>query len=476
MGGRRTGTTTMHADRDQIADIERYAAQHGATVDILPPELNVSGGLPLNKRPSLLAAIEGVEAGRYDAIIVSYLSRLGRNIREQLKAWDRVEAAGGKIIVVRENIDSTTPSGRLQRTLLLGMAEHEREQHAERFANLRAWATAAGVWQHRQTPLGYTRDPDTRKLTPDQNADRVRAAFRDRIAGTPMSAIARDLQMTPSGARFLLANRVYLGELRVGSEFNPAAHPPIVTEDVWRAAQTARVTRPPRVAEHTALLAGIARCAGCGHALSRSTAKVVVYCCHGQHSDGPCPAPAAITARLLDEHVEAIVLARLRHLTTIAPRDTKQLSLATAAREVAETELAVFLRDVQAAGLRPGQFAEGARERAAVLDRARGVEERLLADRPVGLVDGDPVGAWERMSARQRNHVLGRLVEVVLVARAGGRGRVVPVESRVRVIRHGAGLVDVGRYRGRARPVVTVGLPDFDDPRVLGVHVSQDEL
>lgn len=475
MGGRKAGADNVHADRDQIDEIQRHAAAVGATVTILTPELNVSGGLPLERRPSLLAAIEGVEAGRYDAICVAYLSRLGRNTREQLKAWDRVEAASGRIIVIRENIDSSTAAGRMHRGILLAIVEHEREQHAERFERLRVWATAAGVWQRRQTPLGYVRDEVTRKLIPSRNADRVRAAFADRIAGKPVSVIARDLQMTPSGVRALLRNRVYLGELRVGEHVNPAAHPPIVAVDVWHAAQAARVTRPPRVARHPALLAGVARCAGCGHALARGRGKVEVYSCAGQHSDGRCPAPAAVTLSLLDAHVERIVLARLAALHLRGPVDDKPLRDATAVRKAAEGELAVFLRDVRAAGLKAGQFAEGARARADAIDRARRIEERLLAGRVDGIT-GDAVEAWGRMNATQRNHVLGRVVEVVLVARAGGRGSRTPIADRVRVIRHGAGLVDAKRYRGEARPIVTVGLPDVDDPRVLGVHLSQDEL
>src|SRR5688572_21172760 len=94
MGTRVAGTENVHADRDQLDAIERHAQAHNANVHILPPELNVSGGLPLEKRPGLLAAIEAIERGEYDALIVAYLTRLGRSIREQLKAWDRVEAAG----------------------------------------------------------------------------------------------------------------------------------------------------------------------------------------------------------------------------------------------------------------------------------------------------------------------------------------------------------------------------------------------
>lgn len=476
MGARKAGAENMHADRDQIAAIERHAAAHNARVTILPAELDVSGGLPLERRPSLLAAIEGVERGEYHAIVVAYLSRLGRNVREQLRAWDRVEAAGGRIIIVQEGIDTSTPTGRLQRTIMLGIAEHEREQHAERFERLREWATMAGVWQRRQTPLGYSRDPETRRLALNGDADLVRCAFADRAAGRPVVAIARDLGMTPSGVRGLLRNRVYLGELRVGEHINPSAHPALVTDDVWHAAQAVRVTRPARTTAHPALLAGLVRCAGCSHVMSRARQARVVYACHVHHSAGRCPAPAAITARLLDEHVERIALARLAALWMRADRDVTPVAEARADLAAAESELAAFLAGVQAAGLAPEQFAAAVRERAAAVDAARDRLAVLLAARPLDAIDGDPVEAWSRMNDAQRNHLLGRLVEAVVVTRVGRGGRVVPVAERVRAIRHGAGLIDTARYRGLARPIIGVALPDPGSPDVLGVHLAHDDL
>lgn len=467
MGTRQAGADNVHADRDQVDAMKRHAAIHGATLHLLPAELDVSGGLPLERRPSLMAAIEGVEAGRYDAIVVAYLSRLGRNVREQLRAWDRVEAAGGRIIIVQEGIDTSTPTGRLQRTIMLGIAEHEREQHAERFENLRAWATQAGVWQRRQTPLGYQRNPDTRRLVASSDADRVRRAFRDRANGKPLSHIADDLNMSPSGARGLLRNRVYLGELTVGQHTNATAHEPIVTADAWQEAQTARITRPTRLTPHPPLLAGLIRCTGCSHVMGHGSSSVKIYGCSVRHSDGRCPAPAAITASVVNDYVERILIAHLERLTVQAAGSDRPVHEARATVTRAEAELAAFLTGVQAAGLRPGQFADAAAQRREAVDAARDHLANLVAQHPRELSDGDPVALWHTLDGSQRNHLLGRLVEVVLVGRAGGRGHIVPIETRVRVIRAGSGLVDTKRYRGAARPIVRVGLPDTDDPCAL---------
>jgi DNA invertase Pin-like site-specific DNA recombinase len=467
----------FHADEDQVADIERaIAGMRGATVEMLPPELDVSGGLPLEQRPSLLRAVEGVERGDYAGIIVSYLSRLGRNTREILKAWDRVEAAGGRIVVVREGIDTSTPHGRLQRLMLLGIAEHERELHADRFDERRRLATEAGIWQRRQTPLGYSRDQQTRRLVPDNDARRVERAFRDRAAGTAVVTIADRLGMTPSGARQLLRNRVYLGELRVGEYVNPDAHPPIVTVESFDRAQIG-TPRPARaMGRAPALLAGIVRCASCGHVMSRGRTARVVYTCHGRSSAGRCPAPAAVTAELLDRHVEAIVLHEIARLSVQAGEGEGHLAQAREAVAVAERELAAYLAAVSAADVGAEAFAEGARDRRARLDEAEVELRRRVAVRPVlgDLQDG--LAAWEAVDGHGRNALLRALLEMVVVRRAGGRGGRVPLEDRVRVLPRGAGWVAPSKNSSDAVGVVRLPFPDGDDERVLRMPGGEDGL
>jgi hypothetical protein len=67
VGGRRGDS--FHADRDQVQALEAHAAKLGDDLVLLPPELDVSGGLALEDRPSLMAAVEGVERGEYDGVM-----------------------------------------------------------------------------------------------------------------------------------------------------------------------------------------------------------------------------------------------------------------------------------------------------------------------------------------------------------------------------------------------------------------------
>ena len=468
MGARRAGADNVHTDRDQVETMERRARERGATLTILTPELDVSGGLPLEQRPSLMQAILGVEAGDYDAIIVAYLSRLGRNVREQLRAWERVEAAGGHIIAVQEDLDTSTASGRFLRTVLLANAERERDEHTERFELLRQRATAAGVWQRRQTPIGYTRDRATRKLVPDEKAGSVRKAFRDRANGRPLVQIADDLTMTPSGVRYMLRNRVYLGELSVGDHVNPAAHPAIVTVNEWEDAQVTQprpARSPRRKAEGPALLTGIAKCTGCGHAMSRNTAT---YTCAVRHSGTRCPSPAMVTIHLLEDHVEQITLSHLARLTTDAVSTDDGVATARAALADAKAEMTAYLEAVSAQAVGARAFAAGAQSRREAIDAAQAELQARVATRPIAPVIAGGADAWSKLDAAGRNMVLRGLLEVVLVKRAGGRGSRTPLTDRVRVIRHGAGLI-LPRAGGPEVPygLHPIVLPDANDPRVL---------
>jgi len=465
--GGRAGDRFRSPD-DQAREIEGWAARRGEPLVMLPPELDESGGRA--DRPILMDAVQRIEAGEYRGLVVAYLSRAGRSVKHMLELWDRIERAGGEIHAVAENIDTTTPSGRLTRTMLAAIAEHELDLHRERFENLRADATRAGIWQRRQTPLGYRRDPATRKLVPDEHAGRVVEAFQARAAHVSLSQIGQRLGMTNSGAAALLRNRVYLGELRVGEHVNPAAHPPLIDEDLWLSAQHARPARPSRTGGPPALLAGLARCTGCGHVMSRARhTRALVYGCHRHHSAGTCPAPATVTMHLLDRHVEEIALAALVRMQTGSSVNDTEIQAARAAVQDAERELATYLEAVSAADVGAEAFAAGARSRRQQVEQARTRLAGALGAVPENTITGDVGELWASFDQTQRNQLLRGLIEVVLVERSGGRGVIRPLEDRVRVIAYGAGLVEPYQGGGRALPVRSIRLPDRDDPVTLRV-------
>lgn len=473
--GARNGDS-FHADEDQVNEVAGYADELDARAVFLPPELSISGGEEIDKRPSLKAAIEGCESGEFDGIIVANLRRLTRS-RSGHVIWERVEAAGCRVYCARERLDTSTPHGRKLRDHEIADATCEREDFAVMHARRRAKTVEAGIWRQRQVPLGYRfAGPANesgrfkglaRKLVPDENtAPLVQAAFRDRGRGASISELARRLQMTPSGVRQLLKNRVYLGELHDGdAPPNLTAHDPIVDPMVFEAAQRS-VTRPAR--EHggaPALLAGLARCASCGHLLTRGGNRAhPAYTCPGAHSGAQCPQPVAVTVRLLDEHVERVAVAELHNLA-VTVGEGNMTARAQQAVETAESELAAFLRHARATD--PG-YGEAVQARRDEIAHARDDLRAELAKAAVVPDFSTGADVWEDLDGHERNQLLRGLLAAVVVAPAG-RGRRVPIEDRTRVLRHGADVRLPERRGGTAAGIVPLPLDDLDGPDVLRV-------
>ena len=100
------------------------------------------GSGTLRERPQLTACLDYLRAG--DTLVVWRLDRLGRSLRHLIEVVGELEARGVAFRSLRENIDTTTASGRLQLHLFAALAEFERELIRERSQAGREVAKAAG--------------------------------------------------------------------------------------------------------------------------------------------------------------------------------------------------------------------------------------------------------------------------------------------------------------------------------------------
>jgi site-specific DNA recombinase len=464
----------LRSPEEQTAEIEAWARAHRHRVELLPPELDAKGSDA--SRPVFRQAVEGVKAGLYSGVVVAYLSRAGRDLRLMLDLWDEVEAAGGVVYSARENIDASTASGKLQRNLLASIDQHQREERREGFERARKGAVERGIWQRRQTPRGYSRDPQTRGLVVDERAEDVRRAARDFLGGERIVALARRLGMTGGGIRAMLRNRVYLGELRVGQHVNTEAHDPILDLETFEAVQAKLGSgpRPPRGTGPTALLAGLVRCASCGHVMTRGRShRDRIYSCPTNHSGQRCPGPASISCGRIDPYVEEVALGEIKKLrAAVASGDS--VDAARAALSEAEAELAGFLEAVEVAGIGASDAAAGMRARRERVEVAR---ERLrgeMARAPhlPALQGGAEI--WADLNHDERNALLRSLFAAVAV-RPVGSGARVAVADRVRVFRYGAELSLPRGRTGSASGIVPLW-DDADGVNVIGVSSAEDAL
>lgn len=448
---------TLRSPKDQAKAIEGWAKRTGNTVELLPPEMDRSGGDAT--RPILLGAIARVETGELDGIVVYRLDRFARSLSDLLAMIERVEAVGGEIVSATEQYGDGT-NGRMTRNIIGSIAEAERERQAEGFETAKANAIAEGIYVAR-APLGYLKGAD-RKLVPDPKVGPViEAAFKRRAAGESWDEIARFMAdalgrdgMLPASVRFVVHNRAYLGVARMGEHINPSAHPPIVDRALFEAAQIEHA-RPPRGKHGTALLTGKIRCTGCGRRMTSSVGpKGRVYRCVRRHAGGDCPAPAYIDQHV-DGYVAEAVLAHLRDGQVSYKARTDALAEATAALDTAERELTAYQEATEVAGIGVEHFAEGMRARVAAVEAAR--RELAEAHRQVpALPDVAKVAdVIANLDGDELRHVLQASLGVVWVGK--GRGL-----DRVRIVARGfepAGLSVRGVPAG---PPIPVELPESD--------------
>ena len=465
--GGREGESFRSPD-DQAAAIRAWAKARGHSVEVLPPELDESGGR--DDRPILMQAIEAIGAGRFDGLVAFDQSRIMRQTAYLLVLVDQIQQMGGEVSVVDGDVDWDTPEGRMFGTFRAAIDEHQRRDKARMFERLRKSSAEKGVWKFRQVPIGYMLAGERPcGLVPSLDAPKVKAAFAARLRGESMLSVAEHLEMTASGARAVLRNRVYLGEIHIGPHVNRESHEPIVDAATFEGVQALRQVRPAKGAGPISLLAGLARCAGCGHIMAKNmNQRGGVYVCKFDHSAGRCPDRSAISAPGIERYVAEAARAELEALKINTARRSEGADKLRDDLARAQTELAAFLSATSAAGLPIESFASGARERQDAIDTAQAALDQYQTLTPLGGLFDTGADLWDDLEAHERNQLLRGLIAAVVI-RSVGRGAKTPVSHRVRLFAHGT-LGDL-TYRGGGKPmpVAAMPFPDADDERLLGV-------
>jgi site-specific DNA recombinase len=129
-------------------------------------------------RPAYQRMVEDIKQGRINTVLCLALSRISRSTRDLLDLVDFFREHQVDFICLKEDVDTTSPMGRLLLTFMGGLNQFEREQTGDRTRSAVLARAERGLWNGGQI-LGYDLDP-TRKGYPiinEREAQIVRFAF-----------------------------------------------------------------------------------------------------------------------------------------------------------------------------------------------------------------------------------------------------------------------------------------------------------
>jgi DNA invertase Pin-like site-specific DNA recombinase len=126
----RVSTLNNQDPEMQLAELREYAGRRRWEVVEEFTDQGVSGCK--ESRPALNRMMSDACRRRFDAVLVWKIDRFGRSLKHLVNALAELSALGVAFVSLRDNIDLSTPSGRLMFQIIGAMAEFERALIQER--------------------------------------------------------------------------------------------------------------------------------------------------------------------------------------------------------------------------------------------------------------------------------------------------------------------------------------------------------
>ena len=247
---------SLHAQREACeAFIKSQASEGWKLIKTAYDDGGLSGGTM--ERPALQRLLKDIGEGLVDVIVVYKVDRLTRSLADFAKMVELFDAHGVSFVAVTQQFNTTTSMGRLTLNVLLSFAQFEREVTGERIRDKIAASKRKGMWTGGVPPLGYD-VRDRRLVVNPAEAKTVRSIYEKYLDLGCVRQLRRELNkrgivskvrvsqkgISSGGCRFsrgalyeLLANPIYVGEVRHKQERYPGQHEPILARELWEKVQ-----------------------------------------------------------------------------------------------------------------------------------------------------------------------------------------------------------------------------------------------
>ncbi len=125
-------STTQHGQDPtlQTRELKEYCSRRGWRIAGCYVDAGVSG--TKDSRPELNRLMAGAHRRRFDAVVVWKFDRFARSVSHLLRALETFKALGIDFVSLSEQVDTSTPTGKMVFTVLGAVAELERSLIAER--------------------------------------------------------------------------------------------------------------------------------------------------------------------------------------------------------------------------------------------------------------------------------------------------------------------------------------------------------
>ncbi|ROO89570.1 DNA invertase Pin-like site-specific DNA recombinase [Actinocorallia herbida] len=337
----------------QAHEQDTYAARHGIPIVERVEDLDLSGRE--FARRSVDHIVAGIRDGRWNTVLLWKWSRWGRNLLQSRLYLAEVEAAGGRVIAVTEDFDTTTSAGKFSRDQMLMIAELQSNQISDSWKEAHARRRRLGL-PHTTAPRfgylyskadGYTPDPVTAPV--------LRSCYERYMAGEGMRRLALDLNanghrstrgnlFSPTSIARVMDNGFAAGLIRERSEppaaannkntmaafdiWRPGSHDPLIPLDLWesyRAKRQETALKAPRLRVPAHTLSGLVVCRQCQKTMisaRNGERNYHVWRCLAAQTNRTCPGAVASNRRL-ESLVRSWVLTQAKGGDTIEA-DTKR--------------------------------------------------------------------------------------------------------------------------------------------------------
>ncbi|NQT67772.1 MAG: recombinase family protein [Actinobacteria bacterium] len=226
-------------------------------------------------RPALIEMLADIKEGKINLVISYKIDRLTRSPKDFYQLIELFEKYNVDFISVTERFDTSTPSGRLLRNIMLTFSQFERELTSERTKDKMLQRAQKGMWNGGIVPVGYK--TVNKKLVIDKKrAEIVHDIYENYVTNRSIAKIYNNLKtddikanngllLSKSRIYNILRNPIYIGKIKYDGKLLSGNHKPIISEDIFDIAQKIHKKKVRKLRLYKKYpLAGLIKCEECG--------------------------------------------------------------------------------------------------------------------------------------------------------------------------------------------------------------------